>query len=154
VAHQEVQIPAVIRQAEALGLNLLLVPLFAGADYTERVMLGLAALMRRRPVVRLAFGDLHLEHIREWRENVIGPLARSRDIELIYPLWNVSYAVLAAELAAAPVTCTVSALDRTQVGEKVEIGDVYGADFVARLPEGVDPFGENGEFHTYVDIIP
>jgi len=42
----------------------------------ERVMLGIAALMRRRPVVRLAFGDLHLEHIREWRESVIGQRGR------------------------------------------------------------------------------
>lgn len=152
VAHQEVKLPAVLRQADRLGLPLVLVPLFAGADFMERVMLGIAALMRRRPVVRLAFGDLHLEHIRQWREGVIGPLARDLGVELAYPLWKVPYETLSADLAAAPVTCTISALDRDRVGGDVAVGDVYGDEFVRRLPAGVDAFGENGEFHTYVHI--
>jgi len=153
VAHQEVTLPEIRRQADALGLPIVFVPLFAGAEYTDRVVLGIRAMLRLRPVARLAFGDLHLEHVRTWREDVIAPLAAAFRIELAFPLWQVPYEELASELAAAPVRCRVSAVDVDQVGDAVAIGDDFGPSLLQRLPPGVDAFGENGEFHTYVDVL-
>lgn len=153
VAHQEVRLDDVRRQARALGLPILLVPLFAGPDYGDRVELGLRTLLRRvERAHRLVLGDLHLEHVRQWREEAMGPRAERLGLRLHYPLWQVPYATLAAELAAAPVTCRLSAVDADRVGDAIRVGDVYGPELVARLPEGVDAFGENGEFHSYVEI--
>ena len=55
-------------------------------------------------------------------------------------------------LERAPITCRLSAVDADRVGDSIQVGDVYGPELVARLPEGVDAFGENGEFHSYVEI--
>lgn len=157
-AGEETTTPAAPRWHRAarprfLGLPILLVPLFAGPDYGDRVDLGLRTLLRRvERAHRLVFGDLHLEHVRQWREEAMGPWAERLGLRLHYPLWQVSYDTLAAELAAAPVTCRLSAVDSDRVGEAIQVGDVYGPELVARLPEGVDAFGENGEFHSYVEI--
>lgn len=150
VAHQQVGLPDILAQIEAFNVPAILTPLFAGASYLDRIELALTTLGRHTRVERLAFGDLHLEHIREWRETQLGPRMRARGIELAYPIWQVPYDELSHRLAAEPVRCTVSACDPARVGDAVRVGDVYGPDLVAALPSGVDAFGENGEFHTYV----
>lgn len=152
VAHQQVRLADIRRQAEGLGLPCVLVPLFAGASYEDRVRLGLLAVQRRARIVRVAFGDLHLEHIRQWRQDRLAPLADSLGAVLHYPIWQVPYDVLAADLTDSGVSCRVSAADPEQVGDAVRVGDAYGPALRARLPQGVDAFGENGEFHTYVEV--
>ena len=152
VAHQEFRIRVVVEQAAALGLPVVLVPLWPGTDYTDRVVAGLKALRRRRPIARLAFGDLHLDHVRTWRDEVLAPLAGRLDATLHYPLWKVPYEALMADLEASGATCRVSAVASEACAGTVAVGDVYDAALVARLPEGVDAFGENGEFHTRVEL--
>ena len=153
VAHQQVKLPDILRQADSLGVALVLVPLFAGAEYTERLVLGLQKLSRQARIVRVAFGDLHLEHIKQWREERLAPLAAALGASMHYPIWHAPYDALAAELEAAPVECRLSAVDAERVGGVLRVGDLYGADLRARLPAGVDAFGENGEFHTYVRVL-
>ena len=68
------------------------------------------------------------------------------------PLWQADYESLGEALDAAPVDCIVSAVDREQVGDTVSVGEHYNAAFRARLPAGIDQFGENGEFHTLVHV--
>lgn len=152
VAHQRVRLDDIRQQATALGLPLLLVPLYAGPTYVERLTLGLGLLSRRTRIARLAFGDLHLQHIRDWREQHLGPVAATLGATLHLPIWGVDYANLAAELDEAPVDCRVSAVDRARLPTGVEPGDRYDAAFRARLPGGVDRFGERGEFHTLVTV--
>jgi diphthamide synthase (EF-2-diphthine--ammonia ligase) len=91
------------------------------------------------------FGDLFLQDIREYREK---NLARA-ELSAIFPLWGRDTRELAAEFTGlgfrASVVCVDStALDRSFAGRE------YDASFVADLPAGVDPCGENGEFHTFV----
>ncbi|MCO4768900.1 MAG: hypothetical protein KDA24_02645 [Deltaproteobacteria bacterium] len=152
VAHQQVRLPDILRQAQGLGLPIALVPLFAGAEYTHRVVLGLRVVRQKGTIARIAFGDLHLEHIRQWREEQLAPLASAIGAALHYPLWQVPYADLARELDAAPVRCRVCALDVDRVGDVLAVGDEYGSALRARLPPGIDAFGENGEFHTYIEV--
>jgi hypothetical protein len=54
-------------------------------------------------MARRAFGDLHLEHIRNWREDRLG----SMGYEMLYPLWKVDYSVLARRLKESQVPCIV-----------------------------------------------
>ncbi len=151
VAHQQIRIETIRDQARSLGLPIILVPLLAGVDYVDRVALGLRILRIRRPIVRLAFGDLHLEHIRDWRYKMIAPAVEKMGITLAYPLWQRPYDELSEELERAPVRCRITAVDE-RVGRAVRVGDLYDAELRARLPNDVDAFGENGEFHTCVEF--
>ena len=152
IAHQRVHIEQVQRQAEALGLPLLGVPLHAGADYGERMAAAFACLRELGlPAQQLIFGDLHLEHIRGWRERSFAELGAS----LHFPLWHADPQDLLRELLATGVPCTLSACpanDTLQLPAAMP-GRPFDADFVdlARA-QAWDPFGEGGEFHTLAQV--
>ena len=76
VAHQDVDIASIVRQAEHLGLPLLGVPLdrASGEAYADSIAAGLDTIRRHVAIERLCFGDLHLEHIRGWREEALSSL--------------------------------------------------------------------------------
>lgn len=152
VAHQEVEIAVIAKQATALGLPLLGIPLVGtghGGGYVRRVIEGLNIVRGEGVrIVRVAFGDLHLRHVREWREGEMVGIG-----ELYFPLWGVKYAALLSELESADVRIEVCAVDsQSGAAEIVKVGDVFGRDLISRLPKDVDSFGENGEFHTLVRV--
>jgi diphthamide synthase (EF-2-diphthine--ammonia ligase) len=68
------------------------------------------------------------------------------------PLWEVPYEELLNDLEAAPVQARISAVADEACARVISVGDVFGRDLIARLPEGVDRFGENGEFHSYIEL--
>ena len=103
VAHQEVLIGDIRRQREALGCAQVLVPLFPGMDYMDRVLFGIQILQRRPEVARLVFGDLHLDHVRTWRAETLKACPELSNIPMHLPLWGVSYEDLLDDLEAAPV---------------------------------------------------
>ena len=148
VAHQEIPIDAVIRQAEHLGLPLLGVPLHAGEAYMDRIRAGCELVPQ---ITRLVFGDLHLLHIREWRSVAFREFAADRGAALHFPLWGVPYDTLIADLEASGVACEVSAVTEAAQGV-VAVGERFDRAMMARLPRSVDPFGENGEFHTLAKV--
>lgn len=148
VAQQNIAVTVVRQQAIALQLPLLTVPV-AGHDYVLAVR---AALLKLRnngvAVTRIAFGDLHLPHVRRWRDDHLASL----DAQLFYPLWNVAYPDLLQELFDANVDISISAVDDVAAAAGVCVGDVFDRPFVNRLPKSIDLFGENGEFHTCVKL--
>lgn len=148
VAMQDVAIQDVIRQAKTLGFPLLGVPV--GDDYVRNIG---AALKKLRDagleIQRLVFGDLHLAHIRKWRETELTRLG----VELHFPLWKVPYVKLMKWLKESGVVIRVSAVDRdNHLLRGIKVGDIFDDDFVRSLPDQVDNFGENGEFHTLVEV--
>ena len=150
VAHQELPIETIVDQARALDRPLLGVPLYPGADYTRAVADALRYVATEAPLKHLVFGDLHLEHIRQWREAQFGPLAEALGLTLHFPLWRQDYGVLQAELERSGVEARVCASPDFERIAPVQRGDRFGSDLMARLPSDVDPFGEHGEFHTEV----
>ncbi len=146
IAHQEIGVAEAARQARHLALPLLGVPLHPGQRYSERIREACALVPRIR---RFVFGDLHLEHIREWREAVLRPLARELGATLHFPLWGVSCEALIDDLEASGVACVVSAATEAARGA-VRVGEPFDRRLMGRLPASVDPFGERGEFHTIV----
>lgn len=148
VAQQEVSLEDIVRQAVALEAPLIGVPLHPGCDYLRRVADGLRLLPR---VARLVFGDLHLDHLRRWRETAFAPLLEELGAELAFPLWQVEYAVLLTDLDASGIPCVVSASDPTRVPD-LKVGTRFGAQMLADLPPDVDAFGEAGEFHTLARV--
>ncbi|TNE92192.1 MAG: hypothetical protein EP330_02370 [Deltaproteobacteria bacterium] len=147
VAHQEVGISVIRRQARALSLPLLEIPLTA-EDYTEVVGRALRDVSERVPIRALAFGDLHLEHVRQWREDNLGPLAAELGARLAYPIWQVPYEDLLEDFARSGVKARVCAMPEPIAG--LALGANFGADLIQALPADIDAFGENGEFHSEV----
>lgn len=147
IAHQEFAIDEVIKQATHLNAPVIGVPLHPGGEYLDHLV---PALDLIPACDTLAFGDLHLEHIRGWREEAFGSHPRTRDLALSFPLWKADYAELLADFEASGASSTISALTKDIPG--VTLGDAFGRDLIKKLPEGVDPFGENGEFHTLISF--
>ena len=152
VAHQETSIRDVQRQAEHLGVGLCGVPLHAGMDYNTRLGEGLALVkeMALGSVRAIAAGDLHLDHIRQWRDAEVS----KHGAPLEYPLWHADYSELVKDLAASGVPCVVTAVasdDARAAG--IRVGDAFGEPMRALLARnGLDGFGENGEFHTLARV--
>ncbi|MDE0357280.1 MAG: DUF5522 domain-containing protein [Gammaproteobacteria bacterium] len=148
IAHQELRVELVVRQAEHLRVPLMGVPLHPGLAYEARIAEALTSIPA---ITRCVFGDLHLEHIREWRTGAFRDLAETRGASLHFPIWQVPYEVLMADLEASGVICEVSAVTDAALGA-LAVGQRFDREAMMRLPDGVDRFGENGEFHTLVKV--
>ncbi|RBI87548.1 ATP-binding protein [Rhodosalinus halophilus] len=138
-------------QAAALGLPLIEVDLPApcpNAVYEER--LGAATRrLRDDGVEDWIFGDLFLDDIRAYREAQLAPLGLAAH----FPLWGRDTRALAQEMLAAGIDARIVTLDPQRLPPAL-CGARFDAGFLAALPEGVDPCGERGEFHTVVAQAP
>lgn len=138
-------------QAERLGLPLYEMPIpwpCPNAEY-EAAMRGFLARVRTLPeglgASRLAFGDLFLEDVRRWREENL----RETGFAPLFPIWGRNTSELAGEMMDAGLRAIVTAVDPAKLPARFA-GRWFDARFVAELPHGADPLGENGEFHTCV----
>ena len=96
-------------------------------------------------VRQCVFGDLFLEDVRRYREERLALLS----MQPIFPLWRRDTSRLAREFIDDGFRAVVVCVDTTLVDASFS-GREYNASFLAELPPGVDPCGENGEFHTFV----
>lgn len=152
IAHQEVGIDQVIKQASHLDINLVGIPLrrASGETYTDRIRCGLKVVQGFIPpgsrVSSLVFGDLHLSHVKEWRDKMLSRL----DCSLEYPLWKKTYSDLLEDLEASKVPCKVSGTTREK---EVPLGIPFDRSLYERLIDSdIDGFGECGEFHSLVMV--
>lgn len=136
-------------QAAATGLPLVEAMIPARCDNTTYEAAFAEAMRRaaqRWPGLRtLAFGDLFLQDIRDWRV----AFCTRHDWDVITPLFGLDTAVLAREMIAGGLRATLCCVDTTQLDERYA-GRTFDRSLLAELPESVDPCGENGEFHTCV----
>jgi uncharacterized protein (TIGR00290 family) len=134
-------------QAERLGLPLHVVeiPSPCPNEVYEREMAAAMAHAEADGVRVIAFGDLYLEDVRAYREAAMAPTA----IEPVFPLWQRPTPALAREMIEAGVRAVLTCVDPKQLAASFA-GRAFDAELLADLPEGVDPCGENGEFHTFV----
>jgi uncharacterized protein (TIGR00290 family) len=135
------------RQAESLGLPLhpvLIPPQCVNAIYEARMKAALAEHFARG-VRRVAFGDIFLQDLRAYREKNLAQVG----MKALFPIWKRDTRELAeqfVQLGFRAVTVCVDprVLDDSFAGRELD------SSFFADLPPGVDPCGENGEFHTFV----
>src|ERR1700686_2641801 len=89
-------------------------------------------------------GDLFLEDVRRYREErLFGADA------CVFPLWQRPTPELAREFIALGFRAVLCCVD-TQALPADFAGREFDNALLADLPAGVDPCGENGEFHTFV----
>lgn len=148
VAMHAVRRALVEAQAKAAGLPLWPVPLpwpCSNAAYEER-MRAVISRARAEGITHVAFGDLFLEDIRNYR---IRQLAAT-GLEPLFPLWcsPADTPELARRMLGAGVRAVLTCVDPRQLAASF-VGRSYDAVVLADLPPGVDPCGERGEFHTF-----
>lgn len=153
VAMHAVRRSLVEAQARAVRLPLWDVPLpwpCSNEEYEAR-MGAAVARARANGVTHMAFGDLFLEEVRDYR---IRQLAGT-GIEPLFPLWGAAEATpaLARTMVAAGVRAVLTCVDPKQLAERF-VGRHYDEALLADLPPGVDPCGERGEFHTFCHAGP
>lgn len=133
-------------QAQAIGLPLDVVEFEENvtmAVYNERMRAKVADL-HASGYSHAVFGDLFLEDLKAYRDSKLAEVG----VEGVYPLWKrdtteLFHYFLASGFKAIVVCCNLDHLPESFCGRDLDL------DFLQDLPAGVDPCGENGEFHTF-----
>jgi uncharacterized protein (TIGR00290 family) len=151
VAMHAVRRALVEMQAKEAGLPLWAIdlPWPCSNDVYEELMSGAIRRALAQQVSAIAFGDLFLEDIREYRERQLSGIG----IEPLFPLWGLPTTVLAPDMVRAGVKSRVTCVDPKKL-DRSFAGREFDAEFLRALPPEVDPCGENGEFHTFVYDAP
>ncbi len=138
-------------QARAAGLPLRIIPLpwpCSNTDY-ERIMARIWIEATQSGVEAIAFGDLFLEDVRQYRLNQL----QDTGLEAIFPLWHRPTGPLARQMIDSGLQAKLTCINPKQLS-----GTFAGRDFdpqlLEELPSDVDPCGENGEFHSFVYAGP
>jgi uncharacterized protein (TIGR00290 family) len=151
VAMHGVRVELLRRQAASAGLPLHLIEIphpCSDADYA-RAMDAFTAQAKRDGVECFAFGDLFLQDIRHYREQLL----HGSGIEPLFPLWGLPTAALAAAMIDGGLRAVLTCVDPRRVPAAL-CGRDYDAALLAELPAGVDPCGEYGEFHSFAFAGP
>ena len=138
-------------QAERSGIPLWPVELpwpCSNVEYESR-MRALCERAVAAGITAIAFGDLFLQDIRDYRIRQL----QGTSLEPIFPVWQIPTNKLAREMIAAGVKAKITCVDPSKLA-KAFAGQDYDLNFLEALPDGVDPCGENGEFHTFVYDSP
>jgi uncharacterized protein (TIGR00290 family) len=140
-------------QAAAAGLPLIEITLEQQSSndaYEAAFKESLGRVRGEYPEVgRIAFGDLFLADVREYRERLAG----AAGFGAVFPLWGRDTRALAHEFIAAGFRAHLVCVDTTQLSAQFA-GREFDAALIADLPASVDPCGERGEFHTFVSEGP
>jgi uncharacterized protein (TIGR00290 family) len=93
----------------------------------------------------IAFGDLYLRDVRQYRERQL----TGTGLQPIFPLWEVPTTLLAHEMIAGGLRARIACVDSKQIDASFT-GREFDEALLAELPATADPCGENGEFHSFV----
>jgi uncharacterized protein (TIGR00290 family) len=97
----------------------------------------------------LVFGDIDLQAHRDWLE----PACAAAGLQAVFPLWGLARSAVAAEVIARGIRAQLVCVDTRWLDDSF-CGAEYDAALLARLPVGVCPAGEGGEFHSFVWDAP
>lgn len=154
--HDRVAMHAVRRellraQAASAGLPLweVEIPSPCSNELYEEAMRGLMTRAISAGVEVVAFGDLFLEDIRRYREDRLA----GTGVRPVFPLWGIPTDELAERMLAQGLSAVLTCVDPKQLDADF-VGRTFDRELLADLPRGVDPCGENGEFHTFVTAGP
>jgi uncharacterized protein (TIGR00290 family) len=138
-------------QARAAGLPLHAVPLpwpCSNEQYESAMRLACDAALAAG-IDTMAFGDLFLEDVRRYREQRL----TGTGLTPLFPVWGLDTRRLAEEMIAGGLRARLVCVDPRKLPREFA-GREFDADLLRDLPPGVDPCGENGEFHSFVYAGP
>lgn len=132
-------------QAEAIGIPLLKVRVSEGTNSEyEKLMEATLLKAKAEGIEHVIFGDIFLEDLRTYRENNLAKVG----MRGVFPIWKQDTTFLINDFVKkgfrTVLCCTNDAyLGRDWAGREID------QNFIDQLPKGVDPCGENGEYHTF-----
>jgi uncharacterized protein (TIGR00290 family) len=151
VAMHAVRRELVETQAERAGLPLWAVELpwpCSNNEYENR-MRAVCQRAIAEGIGSIAFGDLFLQDIRDYRVRQL----RASGLTPLFPVWQVPTEGLAREMIARGVKGKITCVDPSKLAKSF-VGRDYDLELLQDLPPGIDPCGENGEFHSFVWDAP
>ncbi len=151
VAMHAVRRALVEAQAERTGIPLWAVELpwpCPNLEYEDR-MRAVCQRATAEGVTAVAFGDLFLQDVRDYRIRQL----HGSGLEPLFPVWQIPTEQLGRDMIAAGVKAKITCVDPSKVAKSFA-GREYDLRLLKALPSGVDPCGENGEFHTFVYDAP
>lgn len=133
-----------IKQAESIGLPLYQIrlgemPDMETYDITMRTHLN---KFKAEGITHSIFGDIFLEDLRKYREDKLAEIG----LKAIFPLWHKDTRGLISQFINLNYKTIIVC---TQENLKEICGKIISKDLIDQLPSGIDPCGENGEFHTF-----
>lgn len=153
IAMQGIRVEVLHAQAATAGLPVIEARMPQRADNASYEATFAAALVQARDrwpgIATIAFGDLFLADIRAWREALCARLGWTP----LFPLFGSDTTQLAQAMIAGGLRASLCCVDTTQLDARFA-GRDFDEALLAELPPGVDPCGENGEFHTCVAAGP
>jgi uncharacterized protein (TIGR00290 family) len=146
VAMHAVRLELLESQAAAVGLPLdvLNIPSPCTNLQYESVMENFVARSKEEGIRCMAFGDLFLRDIREYREEKL----KGTGITPIFPIWEIPTHELARQMISEGLRAYITCVDPQKLPARFA-GREFGPSLLEELPDRVDPCGENGEFHTF-----
>ncbi len=138
-------------QLEAAGLPAIVVhiPFPCSNEIYEQKMTNAIGEAKSSGVTHMIFGDLFLEDVRAYRERQL----TGTGISPVFPVWGRPTSTLAREMIDAGVEAHLSTVDLRKLPAAFA-GRRFDGALLDMLPEGTDPCGENGEFHSFVSAGP
>lgn len=133
-----------LKQAESIGIPLYTVLLSKDKKSYEEGMTEAITHFKNRGVSHFIFGDIFLADVKSYRESKLNPLG----IEVVEPLWGktsveIMNDFLRSGIKTKIIVTQADKLDQTFIGREID------NEFTKSLPGGIDPCGENGEYHTF-----
>lgn len=135
------------QQAVALGLPLITIalPESPGMEAYEKTMEAAHQELKSEGYTHGIFGDIFLEDLKQYREGLLN----KDGLRCLFPIWKVDSKTVIRQFLdsgfKAVVVCVNSVfLDKSFCGRQLD------ERFFNDLPAGVDPCGENGEYHSFV----
>lgn len=134
-------------QAASVGIPLekVGIPYPCPNDLYEEKMADVLSVWKLKGAMHAIFGDLFLEDIRRYREEKLAQIG----IKPVFPLWLENTRALAEEMMSVGFRSIITCVDPSKIDAGFA-GREFDESFLRDLPSGVDPCGENGEFHTFV----
>jgi uncharacterized protein (TIGR00290 family) len=135
------------RQCAALGLPLTVVELPQNPSMStyEGALHAAHTALKESGYTHSVYGDLFLEDLRQYREGLL----QEDGLTGLYPLWGSNTAALAQRFIDEGFEAIIVSVNESLLPASF-CGRRFDAAFLRDLPEGVDPCGERGEFHSFV----
>ncbi|WP_372936756.1 diphthine--ammonia ligase [Seonamhaeicola sp.] len=133
-------------QTNAIGIKSSFIELPEMPDMAtyETIMNKTISRLKNDGFTHAAFGDIFLEDLRTYRENQLV----KQGFKAVFPIWKRNTKELLNEFLDLGFK-TIVVCANSKYFNKDFVGTVINKDFIKNLPKGVDPCGENGEFHTF-----
>lgn len=135
-----------VLEAQADALNISLETRRASWDDYEETFIAALKDLHKEGIGTGVFGDIDLEGHREWEEKV----CKAANMEAYLPLWQIKREDLLNEFIEEGFKTMIIVVNEEYLDEKY-LGKIIDKELIKEFNEiGIDPSGENGEYHTVV----